>query len=305
MRMIMEGKEKSSSSDETKQTEMKEPEPTPYKGKALLKGKKCLVTGGAQGIGRQICYTFAEAEAEVILLDRNPAAAEEARTLLSARFGPGRIHVVQGDVSNRSALKESFTEVASIADGSLDVFVNNAGIIQPCRIEDILSDEASEMFDRIIDVNLKGTYYCAAYAYPLLLKGRDPVFIMIGSCASVGSEGQGGYAGSKAALRGLLGTLAKEWRADENRPAVRVGLIEPDYLEKTAITIEEQYWLDLARARRTSLDRISDETVARTKVPLRREARLTEISEVVMFYALSTYLNGEALSVSGGKTIRL
>lgn len=139
----------------------------------------------------------------------------------------------------------------------------------------------------------------------MLLKGLDPVFIMIGSCASVGSEGQGGYAGSKATLRGLLGTLAKEWKADENHQAVRVGLIEPDYLEKTAITAAEQYWLDLARARRTTLDKISDETVARTKVPLRREARLTEISEVVMLYALSTYLNAEVLSVSEGKTIRL
>jgi NAD(P)-dependent dehydrogenase (short-subunit alcohol dehydrogenase family) len=138
-----------------------------------------------------------------------------------------------------------------------------------------------------------------------LVKGVDPALILIGSCASVGSEGQGGYAGSKAAQRGLLGTLAKEWKATEDYQAVRVGLIEPDYLEKTAITVEKQYWLDLANARRTTVDKISDDTVARTKVPLKREARLTEISEVVMFYALSTYLNGEALSVSGGKTMRL
>jgi hypothetical protein len=50
---------------------------------------------------------------------------------------------------------------------------------------------------------------------------------------------------------------------------------------------------------------ISDDTVARTKVPLKREAKLTEISEVVMVFALSTYLNGEAIPVSGGKTMRL
>jgi NAD(P)-dependent dehydrogenase (short-subunit alcohol dehydrogenase family) len=285
--------------------DMKNPEPTQFHGKALLKGKKCVVTGGALGIGRQISYTFAEAGAEVIILDQNLAAAEETRSLLVETFGQGKIHAVSGDVSNRTGLKESFAAVASISGGSIDVFVNNAGIIQPGRIEHILSDEAAQMFDRMIDVNLKGTYYCAAYAYPLLLKGVDPVFILIGSCASVGSEGQGGYAGTKAALRGLLGTLAREWKADGRHQAVRVGLIEPDYLEKTAITAKKKYWSDLAGARRTTVDKISDETVARTRVPLRREARLTEISEVVMLYALATYLNGEVISVSGGKTIRL
>ncbi len=284
---------------------MKNPEPSKYRGKALLKGKKCVVTGGALGIGRQICYTFAENEAEVIILDHNIEAAEEARAIINKSFKDSKIHVVQGDVSNRTTLKESFAEIASIYDGSMDVFVNNVGIIKPCRIEDIVSDKESQTFDKIIDVNFKGTYYCAAYAYSLLVKGVDPVLIMIGSCASVGSEGQGGYAGTKAAQRGLLGTLAKEWKAEADHQAVRVGLIEPDYLEKTAITAEKQYWLDLANARRTTVDKISDDAVARTKVPLKREARLTEISEVVMFYALSTYLNGEAIPVSGGKTMRL
>ena len=284
---------------------MKKPEPSKFKGKALLKGKKCVVTGGALGIGAQICYTFAENEAEVIILDYNREAAENTKSFIAAEIENSKVHFVQADVSDRAGLKKSFDEVASICDGSIDVFVNNVGIIQPCRIEDIISDEESKTFDRIIDVNIKGTYYCAAYAYPLLVKGVDPVFILIGSCASVGSEGQGGYAGTKAAQRGLLGTLAKEWKATEDYQAVRVGLIEPDYLEKTAITVEKQYWLDLANARRTTVDKISDDTVARTKVPLKREARLTEISEVVMFYALSTYLNGEALSVSGGKTMRL
>jgi NAD(P)-dependent dehydrogenase (short-subunit alcohol dehydrogenase family) len=285
--------------------DMKKPEASKFSGKALLKGKKCVVTGGALGIGRQICYTFVENEAEVIILDNNVAAAEETKTLISEEFKDSKIHVVYGDVSNRAKLKESFAEISSIFNGSIDIFVNNVGIIKPCRIEDIISDKESKAFDKIIDINFKGSYYCAAYAYPLLVKGLDPTLIMIGSCASVGSEGQAGYAGTKAAQRGLLGTMAKEWKATEDYQAVRVGLIEPDYLEKTAITVEKQYWLDLANARRTTVDKISDEAVARTKVPLKREARLTEISEVVMLYALSTYLNGEAIPVSGGGTMRL
>jgi len=284
---------------------MKKPESSKYSGKALLKGKKCVVTGGALGIGRQISYTFAENEAEVIILDFNREAAEKTIAYIKESIKDCKVHFVQGDVSDRKGLLKSFEEIASNCNGSIDVFVNNVGIIQPCRIEDIVSDKESQTFDKIIDVNFKGTCYCAAYAYPLLVKGVDPVLIMIGSCASVGSEGQGGYAGTKAAQRGLLGTLAKEWKATDDYQAVRVGLIEPDYLEKTTITAEKQYWLDLANARRTTVDKISDDAVARTKVPLKREARLTEISEVVMFYALSTYLNGEAIPVSGGKTMRL
>jgi sorbitol-6-phosphate 2-dehydrogenase len=264
-----------------------------------------VITGGALGIGSQISYTFAENEAEVVILDFNVEAAEKTGALIRDNIKGSKVHVVQGDVSNRAGLKGSFAEIASVLDGSMDVFVNNVGIIQPCRIEDIAGDEESRMFDRIIDVNIKGTYYCAAYAYPLLLRGNDPVLILIGSCASVGSEGQGGYAGTKAAQRGLLGTLAKEWKATDQHQAVRVGMIEPDYLEKTAITTEASYWEDLANARRTTVDKISDETVARTKVPLKREGRLSEIAEVVMFYALSTYLSGEVIKVSGGKTIRL
>ena len=148
---------------------MKKPEPSKFKGKALLKGKKCVVTGGALGIGAQICYTFAENEAEVIILDYNREAAENTKSFITAAVENSKVHFVQADVSDRAGLKKSFDEVASICDGSIDVFVNNVGIIQPCRIEDIISDEESKTFDRIIDVNIKGTYYCAAYAYPLLV----------------------------------------------------------------------------------------------------------------------------------------
>ncbi len=97
---------------------MKNPEPSKYSGKALLKDKKCVVTGGALGIGRQICYTFAENEAEVIILDYNIEAAEDAKAVINKAFKDSKIHVVQGDVSNRTNLKKSFAEIASIFDGS-------------------------------------------------------------------------------------------------------------------------------------------------------------------------------------------
>lgn len=284
---------------------IQEPKPTQFQGKDLLEGKKCVVTGGALGIGRQIVYAMVENGAEVAILDINKEAATEAVELINSKLNTDRTFLVCGNVADKDILKKSFAEISDKFGGSIDLLVSNVGVIQPCRIEDIISNKEAKTMDQIIDINVKGTIFCAAYAYPLLVKGNNPVFIMIGSCASVGSEGQGVYAASKAALHGILGTLAKEWRQTDDYQAVRVGLIEPDYLERTAITVRPEYWEDLARARRTTVDKISNETVAQSKVPLKREAKLTEISETVIMMGLMTYVNGEVIIVSGGKTMRV
>lgn len=286
-------------------SDVKKPEPTKLKGKNLLKDKKCVVTGGAQGIGRQISYSLAESGADVVILDINETALKEAADYITNEISETKIKTVYRDISDKDKLKESFQEINDYFNGAIDIFINNVGIIHPCRIENIIDDNESKIMDKIININQKGTYYCAAYAYPMLTKGTEPVFIMVGSCASIGSEGQGVYAGSKAALRGLLGTLAKEWKATEDCQAVRAMLIEPDYLEKTAITADENYWINLAKARNTTVEKISSETVAASKVPLKRAAKLSEISETIIYLALSSYLNGEVIVLSGGKTIRV
>jgi len=272
-------------------------------GKNLLEGKRTVVTGGASGIGRQIAYTLAEQGSRVVILDYNQDLAEAAADLINNKFGRGSVLPVVGDVINRSQLKDSFTKIKHYYEGSLDVFINNAGINHPCRIEDLSSDNEAEKALRQIMVNQVGAYWCAVYAYPLLLKGNDPAFIMMGSCASIGSEGQGVYSGTKAALRGLLGTLVKEWAATDKRQAVRVGLIEPDYFEDTALRNQE-YLEDLARARRTTIENVANQAVTRTKIPLKREGKLVEIAEKIVMMILDTYSNGNIEVLSGGKTVR-
>lgn len=272
--------------------------------KALLEGKRTVVTGSGLGIGKQIAYTLAEQGAHVVVLDYSQDLAEAAAEVINKKFGSGRAVPVVGDVSNRLQLKESFTKIQQYYNGALDVFINNAGISHPCRIEDLLSEHEAEKALHLMMVNQLGAYWCAAHAYPLLLNGNDPVFIMMGSCASFGSEGQGVYAGTKAALRGLLGTLVKEWAATDETQAVRVGLIEPDYFESTPLR-NQQYLEDLARARRTTFDNVANEAVARAKIPLRREGRLVEIAEKVVMMILGSYSNGNIEVLSGGKTLRL
>jgi len=280
------------------------PENSRFHGKSLLEGKRTVVTGGGLGIGRQIACTLAEQGAHVVILDYKQDLAEAAAELVNKRFGGGKALPVVGDVSDQLQLKESFATIKQHYRGSVDVFMNNAGVNHPCRIEDLLSENEEEQALRQIMVNQAGAYWCAAYAYPLLVKGDDPILIMMGSCASAGSEGQGIYSGTKAALRGLLGTLVKEWAATDERQAVRIALIEPDYFENTGLRTEH-YLKDLARARRTTVGEVANEAVARTKVPLRREGKLVEISEKVVMTILASYSNGGIEVLSGGKTVRL
>jgi 3-oxoacyl-[acyl-carrier protein] reductase len=280
------------------------PDGSRFSGKNLLEGKRTVVTGGGAGIGKQISYTLAEQGARVVILDYKQELAEAAAEIINNKFGRGTAMPVVGNVSDRPRLKECFDGIERLYEGALDAFVNNAGISHPCRIEDLTSDDEAEKALRQIMVNQAGAYWCAAYAYPLLVKGNDPVFIMMGSCASVGSEGQGVYGGTKAALRGLLGTLVKEWAATADRQAVRVGLIEPDYFESTALR-DQQYLTALARARRTVVEEVANEAVARAKIPLKREGKLVEIAEKVVMMILDSYSSGNVEVLSGGKTVRL
>jgi len=256
----------------------------------LLKGKRAVVTGAGSGFGQQIAHTLSEQGAEVVVLDYNEALAKETAKAING-------FPVIADVSNHSDLKRAFKEIEEHFGGSIDIFVNNAGVLYPCRIEDLVTPEEVSKLDRIIDINQKGTYYCAALAYPLLKKGIDPVFIMMGSCSSQGSEGQGIYSGTKASLRGLLGTLVKEWKE------VRVSLLEPDYFEETGLR-NEQYLKDLATARRKSIEDVSNDEVAK-KIPLGREGKLVEIAEKIVMMSLDTYATGNIEVLSGGKTIRI
>jgi NAD(P)-dependent dehydrogenase (short-subunit alcohol dehydrogenase family) len=275
-----------------------------FNGKELLKNAKCVVTGAGLGIGRQIGYTLAEQGASVGVLDYKEELAQSASDLINEKFGPDAAFPLVADVSSVDALKQAFDQVENRFAGSLDLFINNAGILHPCRIEDITQSHEAEMLDRIININQKAAYYCAAFSYPLLLKGKDPLFLLMGSCASAGSEGQGAYAGTKGALRGLMGTLVKEWRGTDDKQPVRVGLIEPDYFETTGLR-SEQYLKNLAHARRTTVDNIGNDSVARKSVPLGREGRLVEVGEGVVMMALATYANGEVLVLSGGKSVRI
>ena len=270
----------------------------------LLAGRRAVITGAGSGIGAQVAYTLAEVGAAVVVLDSNHALATQTTQRINEEIEGGRAIAVRADVTDHEDLSRGFVEIASHFGGALEIFVSNAGVNFPCRVEDLLLPGEIAKLDKMYQVNQRGALLCAASAYPLLLTGRDPTFLLIGSCASQGSEGQAGYAATKAALRGVLGTLAREWAATPNRQAVRVNMIEPDYFEKTPLR-SDAYLKALAASRRTAVEKIANEEVAKTRVPLRREGRLLEIAEKVAMLVLSTYNHGHVDIMSGGKTLRL
>jgi NAD(P)-dependent dehydrogenase (short-subunit alcohol dehydrogenase family) len=276
---------------------------TIFYGMQLLKGKCAAITGGGSGIGRQIAYSLAEQGSKVFIIDYNKEAAVSAVKHINHEFGRDTASAMICDVSSPAMLKKAIEKISEKYGGRIDIFISNAGINIPCRIEDLSLDQISAL-KKMVEINQLAAYYCAAYAYPSLLKGTDPSFIIMGSCASQGSEGQGGYSGTKAALRALMGTLVKEWAASDHQQAIRVNLIEPDYLEDTGLRTES-YLNALARSRRTTADKVSNNAVATAKIPMRREGKLIEVAEAVIFLLLAGYANGNALVLSGGKTVRI
>ncbi len=270
-----------------------------------LQGVRTVVTGSCEGIGLQTAYNLAELGAQVGILHYNPEKAISTAAQLNGFLDGDYAIPFTSDVSDFTQLKECFNDISDVFDGAIDVFINNAGRNYPCRIEDLLAEDNNiKQVEEMIRINQLGTIYCANLAYPLLLNGINPSFTIIGSCASQGSEGQGGYASTKAALRGLVGTLVKEWVKTDTKQAVRVNLIEGDYFEPTGIRSQE-YISALAYSRRTSISNVSNDVVARTKVPVKREGRLVEIAEAAVYLTLAKYVNGNVLTISGGKTVRL
>ncbi len=283
---------------------MKEPKHSIFYKTKLLDGKKTVVTGAGRGIGKQVAFTLVEQGAQVVILDQDHDLAKSTANLINYEFGLNMALPVKCDISNTESLEHAFSVISDFYKGSLDIFLNSAGINAPCRIEKISAPEHMKKLNKMIEVNQISAFSCAAFAYPLLLKGQNPCFIIMGSCASQGSEGQGGYASTKGALRSLMGTLVKEWTATEYKPAVRINLIEPDYMEATSLR-SAKYLEALADSRLTTVDKVANDVVARIKVPMKREGRLIEIAEAVVYLALAEYVNGNVLIISGGKTVRL
>ena len=243
-----------------------------------LNGRNAIVTGGAQGIGEAIVLALRDAGARVFICDINPDVCKAS----AERHG---VEFVAADVTDPDSVDAAFEHVVSTG-GSVDVAVNNAGIVHNHPSEDLDPED----WRRVMSVNLDGVFYsCRAAGKRMLAQGSGSI-INTGSMSghiSNHPQPQSAYNAAKAGVIHLTKSLAGEWAAR----GVRVNSVSPGYVgtEMTKRGMSNEEW------RRAWIE----------GTPMNRVAEPGEIAPAVVFLAsdASSYCTGTDLVVDGGYTV--
>jgi NAD(P)-dependent dehydrogenase (short-subunit alcohol dehydrogenase family) len=247
-----------------------------------FEGKSVIVTGGAKGIGRAISLSFAREGAGVICADVDTAAGAEITQL--AEGMAGRLVFVDADVSQAAACR-GLVERAVAEFGGVDILCNNVGI-QP-QSSYLPADELpEEMWDRIVNVNLKSNFLMTKYCVPEMRRRGGGVIINTASVQGLQSAlGVSAYAASKGGQLSLTRQLALEYAKDN----IRVLAVNPGTIETP-----------LALAGSTSIEELR--RAAEATHPLGRIGQPQDIANVVLFLASdgASFMTGEYVNVDGG-----
>lgn len=242
-----------------------------------LDGKVAVVTGGATGIGRDICKKLASLNATVVI-NYNSSSAQSLELVNELNEKGYKADCIQANVAE-------FIESQKLIDyavekyGKIDILVNNAGITQ----DGLILRMREEDFDKVIEVNLKGTWNCSKHAAKYMTKQREGKIINISSVVGlIGNAGQSNYCASKAGVIGLTKSLAREL-AKRN---ICVNAIAPGFI-KTKMT--------------EVLDQEVVEEISKN-IPLARLGEGSDVANLVAFLCsnLSDYITGQVINVDGG-----
>ena len=244
-----------------------------------LTGRRALVTGASRGIGKALAQALASAGADVAVTARSQASLAE--TVASIEALGTRAVAIGLDVSNAAGCREGVARAAELL-GGLDILVNNAGTEEVRPSLDV--DEA--LWDRILDTNLKGAFFCAQEAARQIQRGggRGAIINVCSLTSEVGVPTAVPYGSSKTGLLGMTRALSAEWAP----LGIRVNAIAPGYF-RTAMT--EGFYRDEGWRRRM-ID----------KTPQGRFGTLEDLSGIVVFLAsdASAYIAGQCIAVDGG-----
>ncbi|MFK3775724.1 SDR family NAD(P)-dependent oxidoreductase [Pseudomonas sp. NPDC089406] len=247
----------------------------------LLEGKIAIVTGAAsaRGIGRATAQAFAAQGAKVAILDLDLSAARAA----ASDLGAGHLGLA-ANVADEAQVRDAVAQVLAHY-GRIDVLVNNAGITQPVKTLEITRKD----YDRILDVNLRGTLLMSQAVIPGMRAQRSGSIICMSSVSAQRGGGIFGgphYSAAKAAVLGLGKAMARELGPDNVRVnAITPGLIHTDI---TGGLMHDE-------RRHAIIDGI----------PLGRLGEARDVANAALFLAsdLSSYLTGITLDVNGGMLI--
>lgn len=246
-----------------------------------VEGKKFLITGGTKGIGRGLVLAAAAAGGDVITCYRNEDESV-ASLVRSLKETDGDHHVIRADIGATSGVTELISEVRT-RFGTLDVIVNNAGVISHIPYAKLPIEE----WHRVIDTNVTAAFQIIQEALPILNPGAS--VINIGSKSSeVGIPLRAHYTAAKAAIVGLTKSLAKELGPQ----GFRFNVLAPGVIVTEAMLALPPDQLEAMQTR------------YRAKTALARLGEVDEIAGGMLFLAsdLSRYVTGEVLHVDGGIT---
>ena len=234
-----------------------------------LSGKTAVVTGGARGLGAHMCQMFAAEGAQVIAVD-----------LGEMTYSAERVEYYKLNITDAEGCKKFFDETIG-KYGKIDILVNNAGITRDAMTRKM----TDEMWDIVIDVDLKGLFNLTRYIGPQMEANGSGAIVNISSVVGeYGNIGQANYAAAKAGVIGLTKTWAKEFA--RKGAAVRVNCIAPGY------TMTDM----LKTVPKELLDKFAAMTM------LGRLGRPEEIASAALFLVSdeASYITGQVLSVNGG-----
>lgn len=259
-----------------------------------LEGKSIIVTGAASGIGLACAQELLNDGANVTVCD----IAENAPALDE---GKGKLLYVRTDVTSKASVDAMIAKVVETF-GGIDAIVNNAGI----NIPRLLVDEGNQfeldeaVWDKVMNVNVKGLFFCSQAAGRVMLKaGKGVIINMSSECGLEGSEGQSVYAASKNAVN----ALTRSWAKELGKKNIRVVGVAPGILEATGLRTLS-YETALAYTRGITVDQLRAGYSKTGTTPLGRSGKLSEVANLVAFLASdrASYIHGVTINVAGGKT---